>query len=92
MQDENFIYDGYQIAAFPDIADKLAPKVGYLPGHLPWYQGKKLEALGVTIINKISLHTCHIDRRLISGASPLASNEFGKLAARTLLEATRKKS
>ena len=92
MQDENFIYDGYQVAAFPDIADKLAPKVGYLPGHLPWYQGKKLQALGVTIVNKISFHTCHIDRRLISGASPPASNEFGKLAAKTLLEATRKKS
>ena len=68
--------------------DQLAPMIGYLPGHLQWKMGKKLKAVGVTIMNKIALHTCHIDRRLISGASPLASNEFGRLAAKTLLEAT----
>ena len=65
----------------------LAPMIGYLPGHLPWKMGKKLKALGVTIINKIALHTCHIDRQLISGASPFAANNFGRLAAETLLEA-----
>ena len=72
--------------------DKLAPMIGYLPGHLPWYQGKRLRALGVTIVNEIALHTTHIDRRLISGASPLAANDFGRLAAETLLDATMSKT
>jgi molecular chaperone Hsp31 and glyoxalase 3 len=30
--------------------------------------------------------TACLDRKIITGASPLASNELGKLAARTLLK------
>ena len=30
--------------------------------------------------------TCVVDRRLITGASPLASDKLGRLAATTLLE------
>jgi molecular chaperone Hsp31 and glyoxalase 3 len=48
-----------------------------------------LNALGVNIINTKANASCHIDRRLISGASPKAANDFGRLAAQTLLEGAR---
>jgi len=82
----SFIYKGYKIAAFPDSVDKQTPMVGYMPGHMPWEFGKKLNELGVTFINKKADKTCHIDRKLISGASPQAANEFGKLSAIELLK------
>lgn len=81
-----FIFDGYKIAAFPDSVDKQTPMIGYMPGHMPWIFGEKLEKLGVTIINKKADDTCHVDRKLISGASPKAANGFGRLAAITLLK------
>ena len=84
-----FIYQGYKIAAFPDAVDKQTPMIGYMPGHMPWQFGEKLNALGVTIINTKADASCHIDRRLISGASPKAANDFGRLAAQTLLEGAR---
>jgi molecular chaperone Hsp31 and glyoxalase 3 len=42
--------------------------------------------LGVTIINEEADNTVHKDRKLITGASPLAANAFGKLAATELLK------
>jgi len=81
----SFIYSGYKIAAFPDAIDKQTPMIGYMPGHMPWKFGEKLNALGVRIINKKADASCHVDRRLISGASPKAANAFGRLAAETLL-------
>lgn len=80
-----FVYRGYKIAAFPDSVDKMTPLFGYMPGHMPWYFGEKLQALGVEIINKKADGTCHQDRKLITGDSPAAANEFGKLAAEALL-------
>ena len=82
----SFIYKGYKIAAFPDAVDEQTPMIGYMPGHMPWKFGEKLNNLGVTIINQEADNTCHVDRKLISGASPLAANEFGKIAAKALLE------
>lgn len=82
-----FIYDGYKIAAFPDAVDKQTPMIGYMPGHMPWKFGEKLNALGVTIMNTKADNSCHIDRRLVTGASPKAANSFGRLAAETLLRA-----
>ncbi len=82
----SFIYKGYKIAAFPDAVDVQTPMFGYMPGHMPWKFGKKLNDLGVTIINTEADNTCHVDRKLVSGASPLAANEFGKLAATALLK------
>lgn len=84
-----FLYDGYKIAAFPDAVDKQTPMVGYMPGHMPWKYGERLNALGVTIINKKADSSCHVDRRLVSGASPKAANDFGRLAAETLLKTSR---
>mgnify|MGYP003323105619 CR=1 FL=1 len=45
-----------------------------------------LKNLGVTIVNTESDNTVCVDRKLITGASPSASNELGKLAAKTLLK------
>ena len=69
--------------------DKQTPMIGYMPGHMPWKFGEKLKEHGVIVVNKKLDKTCHVDRRLISGASPQAANDFGRLAAKTLLKATR---
>lgn len=82
----SFIYDGYKIAAFPDSVDKQTPMIGYMPGHMPWMFGEKLQELGLEIVNSKADATCHVDRRLISGASPKAANAFGRCAAETLLK------
>jgi len=84
---DSFIYKGYKIAAFPDAVDEQGPMIGYTPGKMPWIYGEKLNNLGVTIVNNEADNTVYIDRKLISGASPLAANAFGKLAAHTLLKA-----
>ncbi len=81
-----FIYKGYKMAAFPDSADKQSPMVGYMPGHMPWIFGEKLEKLGVEIINKKADKTCYVDRKLVTGASPKSANEFGKLCVKELLK------
>jgi len=83
---DSFIYKGYKIASFPDAADAQGPMIGYTPGDMPWIYGKKLNDLGVTIINESADNTCHVDRKLITGASPQAANNFGKLAANALLK------
>jgi len=85
LNDQKFIYEGYKMAVFPDSVDKQTPIIGYLPGHMPWELSTKLAELGAIIVNKKSDDTTHIDRKLITGASPQAANELGKLAARTLL-------
>ncbi|MDX1823520.1 MAG: protein deglycase HchA [Thiohalomonadales bacterium] len=82
---KDFAYRGYKMAVFPDSLDKLTPKFGYLPGPMPWYFGDRLREQGVEIINKKANGTCCTDRKLITGDSPDAANEFGKLAARALL-------
>ena len=83
---EDFIYKGYKIASFPDAVDAQGPTIGYTPGAMPWIYGKKLNDLGVTIINEEADNTVYMDRKLITGASPLAANDFGKLAAKELLK------
>lgn len=87
--DAGFLYDGYKITVFPDAVDKQTPMIGYLPGPMPWWVCEKLTALGVEIINKKADNSVHVDRRLVTGASPKASNDFGRLAAQTLLKTVR---
>ena len=70
--------------------DKQSPMIGYMPGHMPWIYGERLNKLGVTILNEEADNTCHVDRKLITGASPLAANNFGKLAANALLKEVNK--
>ena len=85
--ERDFIFKDYKIVAFPTAMDKQMPKIGYLPGTMPWYFGDKLEELGVTIDNKLATGHTHQDRKLISGDGPLAANDFGKLSANELLKA-----
>lgn len=81
-----FPYKDYKMAAFPDSIDKISPKLGYMPGYLPYAFGKRLNDLGLVTINKKADNTVYKDRKLLSGASPKAADNFGKLAATTLLE------
>ena len=85
LDDNPFLYEGYEMAVFPDSVDKQTPMIGYLPGHMPWRLQEKLTELGAKVVNTKGDDTCHVDRDLITGASPLASNNLGKLAAETLL-------
>jgi molecular chaperone Hsp31 and glyoxalase 3 len=86
LNNQKFLYDGYNMALFPDSVDKQTPMIGYLPGHMPWGLSEKLKELGAKLVNTKSDKTVCLDRKLITGASPLASNELGKLAANTLLK------
>jgi len=86
LNNQEFIYEGYKMAVFPDSVDKQTPMIGYLPGHMPWELSSRLTELGAILVNKKSDKTVCLDRKLITGASPLASNELGKLAAHTLLK------
>ena len=86
LNNQKFIYEGYNMCVFPDSVDKQTPMIGYLPGHMPWGLSEKMKSLGVNLMNSKSDKTVCLDRKLITGASPLASNELGKLAAETLLK------
>jgi D-lactate dehydratase / protein deglycase len=86
LDHQPFLYEDYKMAVFPDSVDKMTPKIGYLPGQMPWGLSEKLKSLGAHIVNTKADNTVCLDRKLITGASPLAANNLGKLAAKTLLE------
>ena len=87
LNNQEFLYKGYNMAVFPDSVDNKTPMFGYLPGKMPYGLSEKLKSLGVNLMNTKMDKTVCVDRRLITGSSPLASNELGKLAAKTLLNA-----
>lgn len=83
---QDYIFKDYQLCVFPDALDKGANiDIGYMPGQLPWLVGENLQKLGVKILNTGITGQVHQDRKLLTGDSPLASNNLGKLAATTLL-------
>jgi molecular chaperone Hsp31 and glyoxalase 3 len=86
LNNQPFLYKGYNMAVFPDSVDKMTPKIGYLPGQMTWGLSEKLKSLGANLLNTKADKTVCVDRKLITGASPLAANELGKLAAKTLLD------
>lgn len=82
-----FIYEGYKVNVFPDSLDTGANiDIGYIPGKMPWLVGEELRKLGVIPINSEITGQTHQDRYVLTGDSPLASNNLGKLAADTLLK------
>jgi len=85
LDNQKFLYKGYNMAVFPDSVDNKTPMFGYLPGKMPYGLSEKLKSLGVNLMNTKMDKTVCIDRKLITGSSPLASNELGKLAVKTLL-------
>jgi len=86
LDNQEFLYKGYNMAVFPDSVDDKTPMIGYLPGKMPYGLSENLKNLGAILVNTKMDKTVHLDRKLITGASPLASNELGKLAANTLLK------
>lgn len=86
LDNQKFLYDGYKMCVFPDAVDEMTPMIGYLPGFMTSGLSEKLKSLGADIINTESDNSVCVDRKLITGASPLASNDLGKLAAQTLLK------
>ena len=86
LDNQKFLYEGYNMAVFPDAVDEMTTMIGYLPGHMKNGVSERLKNLGATIVNTESDETVCVDRKLITGASPLASNELGKLAVQTLLK------
>ena len=86
LGNQEFLYKGYNMAVFPDSVDNKTPMFGYLPGKMPYGLSEKLKSLGVNLMNTKMDKTVCVDRRLITGSSPLASNELGKVASNTLLK------
>ena len=82
----SYIFNGYKMCAFPDSLDAKTPEIGYMPGHLTWKFGEQLKALGVEIVNEGISGATFKDRKLLTGDSPLAGNNLGKLAADALLK------
>ncbi len=83
---EDFLFRDYEMCVFPDTLDTGANlDIGYIPGPMPWLVGERLRELGGRIVNSGITGKVHKDRRLLTGDSPLASNNLGKLAAETLL-------
>ncbi|TBV71007.1 glyoxalase III HchA [Pseudoxanthomonas winnipegensis] len=83
----DFPFRGYEMCVFPDSLDAGANvEIGYLPGPMPWLLGERLTQAGVKIVNPDMSGMVHRDRRVLTGDSPLAANQLGKLAARTLLD------
>ena len=69
------------MAVFPDSIDIEIPMFGYLPAKMPYGLSEKLKSLGVNLMNTKMKKTVCVDRKLITSASSLASNELGTLAA-----------
>lgn len=84
-EDKNYPFAGYKINAFPDAMDKQVPEIGYVPGEMPYFFGDRLKTLGVEILNSEISGAVNVDRKLVTGDSPLAANKFGKACAEALL-------
>ncbi|MER5389350.1 glyoxalase III HchA [Saccharopolyspora sp. NPDC002686] len=81
-------FKGYSVCVFPDALDE-GPNldIGYLPGRLRWLVADRLTKQGLTVLNDDMTGKTHQDRKLLTGDSPLASNDLGLLAAGALIEA-----
>lgn len=86
-------FAGYRACVFPDALDTGANiDIGYIPGPMPWLAAARLREQGVDVANDDMAGHVLRDRQLLTGDSPLAANELGKLAATTLLEAAGSRS
>ena len=85
LKNQKFLYEGYKMAVFPDSIDNQTPMIGYLPGKMKQKLSERLKEYGAIVVNKKADDTVYVDRKLITGASPLASNALGKIAATSLL-------
>lgn len=81
LDGEAFAYEGYKGMCFTDKTDAFTPKIGYLPGPMPWLVQESLEKKGFTVVNTKETGAVIVDRELITGDSPDAAQNLGKLAA-----------
>jgi molecular chaperone Hsp31 and glyoxalase 3 len=81
-----FAYKGYESMCFTDKTDAFTPKLGYLPGPMPWKCQESIEKLGVKVLNTDEKGAVHQDRELITGDSPTAANNLGVFAAPILVK------
>lgn len=80
-------FAGYRACVFPDALDTGGNvEIGYIPGPMPWLAAARLRDQGVDVVNDDMAGHVLRDRQLLTGDSPLAANELGKLAATTLLD------
>lgn len=79
-------YKGYETMCFTDKTDAFTPKVGYLPGPMPWKCQEAIEAAGLTVVNTGEKGAVMADRELITGDSPKAAQNLGVLAAPLLVK------
>jgi len=78
-------YAGYKTMCFTDKTDAFTPKIGYLPGPMPWKCQESIEAIGLTVVNESETGAVTSDRELITGDSPDAGHNLGVLAAPMLV-------
>lgn len=81
-----FAYKGYEAMCFTDRTDGFTPKLGYLPGPMPWKCQEAIEKEGVKVLNKSESGAVHQDRELITGDSPNAADNLGAFAAPILVK------
>lgn len=86
LEGRPFAYEGYKAMCFTDKTDAMTPKIGYLPGPMPWKVQEKLEEKGLTIVNKKETGATIVDRELITGDSPDAANNLGVTATPVLVK------
>jgi len=89
---KEFPYKGYKCVTFSDKTDQNTPKIGYLPGKMPWLAQEALKAQGMEPLNTSEKGATHVDRELITGDSPAAANKLGELAAPLLVAAWAKRN
>ena len=84
------IFKDFKIVSFPDKWDEyVSPVIGYLPGSMPWFLGKRLVENGLNVLNVdawVPDGSVHQDRNLLTGDSPAAANALGRLALKVLLK------
>mmetsp|Transcript_3781 Transcript_3781/g.5680 ORF Transcript_3781/g.5680 Transcript_3781/m.5680 type:complete len:287 (+) Transcript_3781:27-887(+) len=78
---KEFAYEGYEIMCFTDKTDEKTPSFGYMPGQMLWKVQEALENKGVKVLNKGETGEVKQDRELITGDSPTAADNLGKIAA-----------
>jgi molecular chaperone Hsp31 and glyoxalase 3 len=81
-----FPYKGYQINVFPDSVDDFTPTVGYMPGKMELPVCAALIAKGFEIMNTKDDDSTFTYKEVITGASPKASNNLGKVASDALVK------
>jgi hypothetical protein len=59
---------------------------------MPWLVGDELRKLGIEIVNPKMTGETHRDCYVLTGDSPFASNNLGKMAAEASLEDVAKRS